>query len=595
MQEGAGSRRPSRAERATQLKEARKQPGRHGGKPGGNGEDDKDCEEVAEEVKAAKANRPRKRRRKSNAPGENLSTAINLKATDGGDANPQPPLYCHPQKEGASPSLQAYPDVMNKFMESEGFIEPTPVQEECWGAACLGHDVKGTAQTGSGKTLAFLLPAVVRLLESNGGQSEAGPRVLILVPTRELASQVTSVCRKLKPLFMIQSAFVYGGVSKETQVDVLKCRPHIVVGTPGRLVDLLHEGHLILGYVECVVLDEADKMLSSGFEEQLEELRKAVLPDASAGRNMLRKRPQVMLFSATMPAAVSGAASRWLTDPAELDMRPCANCVSSTITQVIHVCAEHKKPAKLLKHLKQINAASQGSRNKPRVLIFCNHVKAVRFLHATLTGADYKVVQLHGKMNQEERERAMREFRAGKAQMMVATDVAARGLHIRRLPYVVNYDFPSRIESYIHRVGRTGRLAAYGHAFSFFTRNLAKLCPDLVDLLKHHSQPVDPNLARLADAYKKAADILEELGDLKADTPDPGEGPPGEGGEGEPGNSHSGEVADMAADGGGEGEEKGRGKKGGRGRDEALIKQLAGKLVGSNGRKKRKKSHRHET
>ncbi|GFR49563.1 hypothetical protein Agub_g11610 [Astrephomene gubernaculifera] len=225
-------------------------------------------------------------------------------------------------------------------------------------------------------------------------------------------------------------------------------------------------------------------------------------------------RPQVLLFSATMPAEVSAAAGVWLRGAREVRVSAGAdNAISRTVTQVVHVCAEHKKPDKLLKHLARIRASTPaGSRTPPRVLVFANRVKTVRFLTATLTKEGYKVAQLHGQRSQAERNAAVSDFRCGKAQVLVATDVAARGLDIRSLPYVVNYDFPCRLETYVHRVGRTGRLAAYGHAYSFFTRNMAPLAPPLLSLLQSHEQAVDPNLAALAAAWKMAEEKLGAAG-----------------------------------------------------------------------------------
>ncbi|KAL6764959.1 P-loop containing nucleoside triphosphate hydrolase protein [Haematococcus lacustris] len=463
-------------------------------------------------------------------------------------------------------------------MLSQGFAEPTPVQAACWPPACAGQDVQGVAQPGSGKTLAYLLSAAVRLqvLGHTAKSQPRGPALLVITPTRELAQQVAQVWRGgLRAATGLRCACVYGGVPREQQVASLAKLPHVLVATPGRLLDLVDHGLLHITPpspgsattprpaaeaaaaaaggaqgveavpaascpegVAVVVLDEADKMLSLGFEPQLARLHQLLLPAtpavgsrdpatksaskagsaaskrhrSSAGGLEAREalpapcRPQVLLFTATMPAAVAEAAARWLhPDAVKVAVNSAsAEAISKTITQVVQVCAEHKKPAKLLRHLVQVQARAGAVRNPPRILVFANRVKTVRYLHELLAKEGYRVVQLHGARSQLEREEAMRLFKAGKAQVMVATDVAARGLDIRLLPYVVNYDFPSSLDTYIHRVGRTGRLAAYGHSYSFFTRNLARIAGPLIQLLQQHEQAIDPNLAQLADAWQQA-------------------------------------------------------------------------------------------
>ncbi|EFJ43202.1 hypothetical protein VOLCADRAFT_121455 [Volvox carteri f. nagariensis] len=325
----------------------------------------------------------------------------------------------------------------------------------------------------------------------------------------------------------LRTVCVFGGASREEQAALLTSKqPHVLVATPGRVLDLVDGGELKLqGSVQYLVLDEADKMLSLGFKPQLDRLYGMLLQpydksadDGAANLVAAAKKKsakaKVLLFSATMPTDVAAAAAQWLRLPEIVQVSACgANAISRTVTQVVHVCAEHKKPDKLLKHLARIrDSVPAGSRNPPRLLVFANRVKTVRFLAATLAKEGYKVAQLHGQRSQAERNQAVSDFRSGKAQVLVATDVAARGLDIRALPYVVNYDFPSRLETYVHRVGRTGRLAAYGHAYSFFTRNLAPLAPPLLELLQTHGQAVDPNLAALAAAWKVAEEKLGRKG-----------------------------------------------------------------------------------
>ncbi|KAG1659532.1 hypothetical protein FOA52_016155 [Chlamydomonas sp. UWO 241] len=203
---------------------------------------------------------------------------------------------------------------------------------------------------------------------------------------------------------------------------------------------------------------------------------------------------------------VHAAASRWLRGCAlRVEVSQSGDSISRGVTQVVQVCAEHKKQAKLMKHLGAVKGAvAAGARNPPRVLVFANRIKTVRLVYDAVCAEGYRAELLHGQRPQSERDGAVSAFRAGKVQVLVATDVAARGLDIRGLPYVVNYDFPPSLDTYIHRVGRTGRLSATGHAFSFFTRNLAKIAGPLADMLAGHGQALDPNLRTLAAAWSEA-------------------------------------------------------------------------------------------
>ncbi|BDA50781.1 probable DEAD-box ATP-dependent RNA helicase 20 [Coccomyxa sp. Obi] len=417
----------------------------------------------------------------------------------------------------APSTMSMYPVEIQRYMQAEGFSEPTEIQERCWPECLEGRDVRAVAEPGSGKTLGYLLPSLPWLVKRAhaSDQSASGPGVLILLPTRELAQQVAASCRNLKGLFNLQTACIFGGGDRSAQEASIKKKPDIVVATPGRLLDFTDASTLDLSSVGYLVLDEADKMLSLGLRPQLDRIREFVLPEQSDNKSKAKtQRPQVLLFTATMPAEVEETAQQWQSNPVVLQVSTSGASISRTVVQVVQVCAEHKKPKKLMKHLGQIKEAGKGARNPPRVLVFANRIKTVRFLHTTISAAGFKAAMLHGDRTQAEREEAMLDFRSGKAQVLVATDVAARGLHIRGLPYIINYDFPSRLEPYIHRVGRTGRLATTGHAFSFFTRNLAPLARPLLALLQEHGQAVDPNLLRLADAYDTA---MGKLGDAAGD------------------------------------------------------------------------------
>jgi superfamily II DNA/RNA helicase len=264
-------------------------------------------------------------------------------------------------------------------------------------------------------------------------------------------------------------------------------------------------------------------MLSLGFSDQLEKIRKNLNPNVVAG-----------LFSATDPPGVKEMSRVWSSNPTVIrgekarqhasnglsdggctasDDAEANNRISDNVVQVVHVCADHKKMSKLLKHLNNVEKMykEQNQRHKPRIVVFCNRIKTVRQVAKELREQHAKkVAEIHGDRSQEEREAAVRDFKGGKFNILVASDVAARGLHVKNLSYVVNYDFPSNLETYVHRVGRTGRVDDEGHAFSFLTRRLAPLAAPLIQLLESHKQAVDPNLVKLAESYKIIQEKLKE-------------------------------------------------------------------------------------
>lgn len=290
-------------------------------------------------------------------------------------------------------------------------------------------------------------------------------------------------------------------------------------------------------------------MLSLGFSDQLEKIRKTLvnagvnLPSGTPFENYLSDEDkgtdtlpcQVGLYSATNPPCVANISKMWCGDPEMIDlasMKPDQSAtdtnknfesedtaqaqISKNIVQAVHVCAEHKKMSKLTKHLSNIESLHENQRHKPKILVFANRIKTVKYIARELRGQNKKVAEIHGDKSQEERETAIRDFKGGKFNILIASDVASRGLHVKNLSYVVNYDFPSNLETYIHRVGRTGRVDAEGHAFSFFTRTLAPLASPLIDLLSSHEQDIDPNLLKLAESYKIVEEKLKDAGEKPA-------------------------------------------------------------------------------
>ena len=325
-----------------------------------------------------------------------------------------------------------------------GFETPWPIQVKTIPPGLNGHDVLGLAQTGTGKTAAFALPLLDRLL----GDRRKGLRALVLAPTRELASQITEEIRTLAQFTRLKMATIYGGVSMRNQISALRQRPEIVVGCPGRILDLLQQGILCLGQVETLVLDEADHMFDMGF-----------LPGIRKILGALPARRQNLLFSATMPREVRRLADDLLQTPhvVELtDMAPAA-----TVEHALVLVAEQRKHALLEHLLTQDNCDS--------AIVFTRTKHRARRLAERLAKTGYRAVALQGNLSQAQRDRAMRSFRTRQHNILVATDIVARGIDVSGVSHVINFDVPDTPEAYTHRLGRTGRAERCGEACTFVT------------------------------------------------------------------------------------------------------------------------------
>jgi len=325
-----------------------------------------------------------------------------------------------------------------------GYETATPIQEAAIPAAVRGRDIIGTAQTGTGKTAAFVLPILNRLIESPRGM----PRALIVTPTRELAEQIYQVVRALSVGTKLRSATVYGGVTASRQIKALKEGVDVLVATPGRLLDLVQQRHARLERIEVLVIDEADRMFDMGFLPDLRRIIKAV-----------PVQRQTMLFSATFPPEVELLAKQSLIDPQKIAMgisRP-----AHTVTHALYPVPSHLKSGLLLKLLKQIDSDS--------VLVFTRTKHRADKLARQIAHAGFHVTSLHSNRTQGQREQALRGFKSGHFRIMVATDIAARGLDIESISHVINYDMPDTADAYIHRIGRTGRAERTGDAFTLVT------------------------------------------------------------------------------------------------------------------------------
>lgn len=325
-----------------------------------------------------------------------------------------------------------------------GFTSPTPIQAKAIPPLLAGRDLLGLAQTGTGKTAAFVLPIVHKLL----AQRKAQTQVLILAPTRELAEQINAFVITIIKKTSLRSIALYGGVSKAGQVARLRKGVNIVVACPGRLLDLLSDRALSLRGINTLVLDEADHMFDKGF-----------LPDIRRILKQLPQERQTMLFSATMPGEIRGLAEEILTDP--LEVRIAGGKSTGKVSHYMYPVAQERKSALLL-HLLEVEA-------KARTLVFVRTRHKAKSLEQQLEHSGVAAASLQGNLSQNQRSRVLSDFRNGTVRVLVATDIAARGLDVAGIEHVINYDLPDTSEAYVHRTGRTGRAACSGEAFSFAT------------------------------------------------------------------------------------------------------------------------------
>ena len=351
-----------------------------------------------------------------------------------------------------------------RAVSEQGYDTPTPIQQQAIPAVMAGHDLMASAQTGTGKTAGFTLPILHRLASGPNTRTSKRPRVLVLVPTRELAIQVEVSVSTYGKYVSINSAAVFGGVGINPQIANLRRGVDILVATPGRLLDHMQQRTVDLSGIEILVLDEADRMLDMGF---IKDIRKiiAVLP----------KQRQNLMFSATFSPDIRELASGLLNHPVSVDVAP-RNTAAETVTQrVIETNRDQKKD--LLLHLFE-------TRGWHQVLIFTRTKHGADALARHLEKAEIKSAALHGNKSQGARTRALTEFKEGKLVALVATDIAARGIDIDSLPYVINYEIPNISEDYVHRIGRTGRAGMEGEAISLVSHDERGFMRDIERLIK---------------------------------------------------------------------------------------------------------------
>jgi ATP-dependent RNA helicase RhlE len=338
---------------------------------------------------------------------------------------------------------------LHRALADEAYTTPTPIQAQTIPAALDGRDVLGCAQTGTGKTAAFALPILNRLGTSGRRAEPNRPQALILAPTRELAIQIGASFATYGKHLKLRQSLVYGGVSQVNQVRSLDRGAHILVATPGRLLDLMNQGYIDLSRLEVFVLDEADRMLDMGF-----------LPDLKKIIAALPKDRQSLFFSATMPPKIVELSQRLLTDPVSVNVTPKSTSVKRIQQQVLFVDRSEKQEI-----LRQLLALDDVE----RAIVFTRTKRGANVVAEKLLRAGITAVAIHGNKSQNARQRALESFRKQEVRVLVATDVAARGIDIDGITHVVNFDMPVEAESYVHRIGRTGRAGADGIALSFCT------------------------------------------------------------------------------------------------------------------------------
>ena len=337
-----------------------------------------------------------------------------------------------------------------KALEAEGYREPTPIQAATIPPALDGRDVLATAQTGTGKTAAFLLPSLHRLAQEPSPRPAGAPRILILTPTRELAQQVLQAARKYGKFLRLNTVAVVGGMPYRDQLRMLSRPIHAVVATPGRLLDHLQRGRISLAGVDVLILDEADRMLDMGFLEDVE----AVAAACPATR-------QTLCFTATLDRQMAKMAERLLKNPVRVAIETVE--VAARIEHRLHHADDMAHKCRLLKHF-------AASAEVSKAIIFTATKRSADALAQELKDAGHAAGALHGDMTQGHRNRTLDQLRSGVIRLLVATDVAARGIDIRDLSHVINFDLPRGAEDYVHRIGRTGRAGAEGIAISFAGR-----------------------------------------------------------------------------------------------------------------------------
>ncbi|KAM9316599.1 putative ATP-dependent RNA helicase DDX43 [Gastrophryne carolinensis] len=392
-------------------------------------------------------------------------------------------------------AFDPFPDVM-AALRNAGFERPTPIQSQAWPIILKGLDLIGIAQTGTGKTLAYLLPGFIHLdLQPIPRHQREGPGMLVLAPTRELALQVKAECSKYK-YKGFESICIYGGGDRKSQINVVAKGVDIVIATPGRLNDLQMNNFVSLKSITYLVLDEADRMLDMGFEPQIMKILLDIRPDR-----------QTIMTSATWPDGVRRLARTYLKNPMMVYVGTLDLAAVNTVEQRVLVIAEEDKRAFTLHFIDSLKP-------EDKVLIFVGKKLIADDLASDFSLQGISVQALHGNREQCDREQALEDFKKGYVRILIATDLASRGLDVHDITHVLNFDFPRNIEEYVHRVGRTGRAGRSGESITLVTRKDWRVAGELISILERANQEVPEDLFDMAERYEQFKKARESERDM---------------------------------------------------------------------------------
>jgi len=409
-----------------------------------------------------------------------IATSQSLRSSSAPNPAFSPPAHHAPTNPSGFAALGLREPIL-RAVAAEGYTSPTPIQLQSIPKVMQGHDLLGCAQTGTGKTAAFALPLLHRLAEPTSG-GRRGPRVLVLVPTRELAVQIAESFSVYGRHLPIKTTVVFGGVSQGAQVTALRRGVDVLVATPGRLIDLMSQGHAPLGDVETLVLDEADRMLDMGF---IDPIRRII--------GKLPSKRQNLLFSATMPPPIASLADQILRNPIKVSVAPVASTVDTVKQWVLFVRQSDKRS--LLREILRDPTLT-------RAIVFTRTKAGANRVARDLDSAGVTAEAIHGNKSQNARQKALGAFRDGEVRVLVATDIAARGIDVDGISHVINFELPNEPESYVHRIGRTARAGARGVALSFcdaaertYLRDIERLTRAKIAVVENHPFTANSNEA----------------------------------------------------------------------------------------------------
>ncbi|XP_044229334.1 probable ATP-dependent RNA helicase DDX43 isoform X2 [Thunnus albacares] len=381
-------------------------------------------------------------------------------------------------------AFELYPEIMENI-DRVGFVKPTPIQSQAWPVLLSGEDLIAIAQTGTGKTLAYLLPGFIHMDGQPVPRAErGGPGMLVLTPTRELALQIETECNKYR-YKGYKSICIYGGGDRRSQINLVKGGVDIVIATPGRLNDLQMNELINLHSITYLVLDEADRMLDMGFEPQITKILLDIRPDR-----------QTVMTSATWPTGVRRLAKSYLKNPMMVYVGTLDLAAVNTVQQTVLIVHEEEKKSYVFDFIRNMHP-------QDKVLIFVGKKLMADDLSSDMCLQGLAVQSLHGDREQCDREEALKDFKDSRVRILVATDLASRGLDVHDITHVFNFDFPRNIEEYVHRVGRTGRAGRSGAAVTLVTRENWRMAPELIPILERAGQEVPEELVLMAERYEK--------------------------------------------------------------------------------------------